>query len=152
MRVTRHEEFETAHLLPGYDGPCGNLHGHSYKIEVTVEGPQHDDHFGMVMDFKDLKTAIKEVVPDHRFVYNGANPSEIEKDLVAVLDKYELKYVAYPFDTTAENMVGYFAELIDSYIKNELGYTDVNVVEVNLWETTNSHATWKRPEQLRLDI
>jgi len=51
MRVTRHEEFETAHLLPGYNGPCGNLHGHSYKIEVTVEGPQHDNHFGMVMDF-----------------------------------------------------------------------------------------------------
>ena len=48
-------------------------------------------------------------------------------------------------------MVGYFAELIDSYIKNELGYTDVDVVEVNLWETTNSHATWKRPKQLKTD-
>lgn len=151
MRVTRHEEFETAHLLPGYNGPCGNLHGHSYKIEVTVEGPQ-DKPFDMVMDFKDLKTAIKEIVPDHRFVFNGANPSEVEKDLVAVLDKYDLKYVAYPFDTTAENMVGYFAEMIESYIVNELGIKDVKVVEVNLWETINSHATWKRPEQLRLDI
>ena len=151
MRVTRHEEFETAHLLPGYDGPCGNLHGHSYKIEVTLEGPQNK-LFDMVMDFKDLKKAIKEIVPDHRFVFNGANPSEVEKDLVAVLDKYELKYVAYPFDTTAENMVGYFAEMIEAYIVNELGIKDFKVVEVNLWETTNSHATWKRPEQMRLDI
>lgn len=151
MRVTRHEEFETAHLLPGYDGPCGNLHGHSYKIEVTLEGPQNKP-FDMVMDFKDLKKAIKEIVPDHRFVFNGANPSEVEKDLVAVLDKYGLKYVAYPFDTTAENMVGYFAEMIESYIINELGIKDVKVVEVKLWETSNSYATWKRPEQLRLDI
>ena len=59
MRVTRHEEFETAHLLPGYDGPCGNLHGHSYKIEVTLEGPQNK-LFDMVMDFKDLKKAMQE--------------------------------------------------------------------------------------------
>lgn len=143
MRVTRHEEFETAHLLPGYDGPCGNLHGHSYKIEVTVESEQHPNSFGMVMDFKDLKAAIKAIVPDHRFIFNGAESSDVEKDLVAVLEKYDLKYVAYPFDTTAENMVGYFAELIDQYIKTELGYKDVRVVEVNLWETTNSHATWR---------
>ena len=44
--------------------------------------------------------------------------------------------------TTAENMVGYYAQAIDDYIKNELGYKDVDVVEVKLWETTNSYATW----------
>ena len=55
IKVTRHEEFEAAHLLPNYDGPCGNLHGHSYKIELTLEGPQNEDYYGMVMDFNDLK-------------------------------------------------------------------------------------------------
>ena len=144
MRVTRREEFETAHILPGYQGPCGNLHGHSYKIEVTVEGSQDPNKWGMVLDFNFLKKAIKEVVPDHRFVYNAASPSEVEQSIVAVLDQYGLKYVGYPFDTTAENMVGYFAAQIDNYIKHELGFADLDVVEVNLWETTNSHATWRK--------
>lgn len=149
MRITRHEEFETAHLLPGYNGGCGNLHGHSYKIEVTVEGKQ-DQPFDMVMDFKDLKKAIKEVIPDHRFVYYDSD--EISCKIAKILDEYNLKYVRYPFYTTAENMVGYFAELIDNYIKNELGYKNVDVVEVKLWETTNSYATWKKPEQLKLNL
>lgn len=142
MRVTKEVEFETAHLLPGYNGGCVNLHGHSYKIQVTVEGPQRDDYFGMVMDFKDLKKAINEIVPDHRFVYGEGD--QISEEIVAVLDKYELKYVKYPFLTTAENMVSYYAELIDSYIKNELGYNDINVVYVKLWETSTSFAEWSR--------
>ena len=102
MRITRHEEFETAHLLPGYDGGCGNLHGHTYKIEVTVEGPQDYD-FDMVMNFKQLKQAIKAVVPDHRFVY--ADGDKISEEIAKVLDLYNIKYVRYPFYTTAENMV-----------------------------------------------
>lgn len=145
MRVTRHEEFEAAHLLPGYNGPCGNLHGHSYKIEVTVEGPQDPKYYGMVMDFNWLKKAIKEVVPDHRFLYNTADTSEVEQELVEVLKKHNLKVVGYPFVPTAENMVEYFAEVLDNYIKHELvGFEKVNVVEVKLWETTNSYATWRK--------
>lgn len=143
MRITRHEEFETAHLLPGYDGGCGNLHGHTYKIEVTAEGPQDYD-FDMVMDFKQLKQAIKAVVPDHRFVY--ADGDKISEEIAKVLDLYNIKYVRYPFYTTAENMVGYYAEAIESYIQNEFGLKNVKVVEVKLWETTNSYATWKRDE------
>lgn len=140
IKITRHEEFETAHLLPGYDGGCGRLHGHSYKIEVTVEGPQKPP-FGMVMDFKDLKKAIKAVVPDHKFVY--CKDDDISKDIAEVLSKHNIQCQMYSFITTAENMAPYFAETINDYIHNELGYNDVNVVEVKLWETTNSHATYK---------
>lgn len=145
MRVTRREEFETAHLLPGYDGPCGNLHGHSYKIEVTVEGLQDLDYYGMVLDFNFLKEAIKNSVPDHRFIYNSLNPSEVERDIIEVLDKHGLQYVGFPFDTTAENMAKYFAEVINGYLHTKLGIVDLEVAEVNLWETTNSHATWRKP-------
>lgn len=142
MRVTKHVEFEAAHVLPGYDGGCGNLHGHTYKIEVTVEGPQ-DEAFGFVLDFKDLKKAIEEVVPDHRFIFKKGNI--MCEDIAAVLDQYNIKYVRYDFDTTAENMVGYFAEMIQDYLQNELGYSeDIKVVEVKLYETTNSFATWKK--------
>lgn len=141
IRVTRHEEFETAHLLPGYNGGCGRLHGHSYKIEVTVEGPQTEP-WGMVVDFKDLKEAIKECVPDHKFVYCEAD--EISKDIATVLAKHNIECQVYSFMTTAENMVKYYAETIEKYIQRSLGYEYVEVIEVKLWETTNSYATYRK--------
>lgn len=140
VRITRHEEFEMAHLLPGHEAGCGRLHGHTYKIEVTVEGPQHEP-WGMVMDFGDLKKAIKENVPDHKFIYNNQN-DKLSSEISDVLTRNNIDHKAVSFMTTAENMVSYFAEVIDDYIKNELGYKDVNVVELKLWETTNSYATW----------
>lgn len=149
MRVTKHIEFETAHLLPGYDGGCGNLHGHSYKLEVTVQGPQNDG-WGMVIDFKKLKKCMEEIVPDHRYIYNAKESSEIEKDLVEVLKKHDIKFQGMPFDTTAENMVKYFAEMIEQSLQNNYGYPGVKVVEAKLWETSNSYATYIAPEQLSL--
>lgn len=141
VRATRHEEFEVAHLLPGHERGCGRLHGHTYKIEVTIEGPQVEP-WGMVMDFNDLKAAIKELVPDHKFIYYEHD--EISQEIAEVLRKHDIDCQVYPFMTTAENMSVYFGNLLDEYIKNELGYKDVNVVEINLWETTNSHATWRK--------
>lgn len=144
MRITRHEEFEVSHVLPNYEGGCGNLHGHTYKIEVTVEGPQ-SGMFNMVMDFKDLKYAIKEIVPDHRFICNSNNlkdKNSLEYQIVKVLDKFNRLYITYPFATTAENMVTYFAQKIEKFIQEELDYKNVEVVECKLWETTNSYAQY----------
>ena len=138
VRVTREEEFEAAHLLPGYNGGCKNLHGHSYKIKVTVEGPRNKG-WGMVLDFKQLKKIIKEVVPDHKFL--AYVEDEIAMQIVSILYQNNLDYVLFDFDTTAENMVGYFA----ARIQDELDklYDDVRVVKIRLWETTNSEATWE---------
>lgn len=142
IKVTRHEEFEAAHLLPNYDGKCKNLHGHTYKIELTLEGPQMENYYGMVMDFNDLKKMIKEIVPDHKFMY--WKDDEISKEIVETLNKYGLETMVFPHATTAENMVKDFAEMFEDYIQNELKLPEVHVYEINLWETTNSHATWKR--------
>lgn len=139
IRVTRHEEFELSHILSGYDGGCGRLHGHTYRVEVTLEGPQTDP-FGMVMDFKDLKRAMKAVIPDHYFVY--FDEDEIGKDIATTLYRHGIASKAYPFVTTAENMAPYFGKELEKTIQEEMGYKDVEVVEVNLWETTNSHATY----------
>lgn len=138
VRVTREEEFEAAHLLPGYNGGCKNLHGHSYKIKVTVEGPRNKG-WGMVLDFKQLKKIIKEVVPDHKFL--AYVEDEIAMQIVSILYQNNMDYVLFDFDTTAENMVGYFA----ARIQDELDklYDDVKVVKIRLWETTNSEATWE---------
>ena len=144
MRITRREEFEMSHVLDNYNGGCGNLHGHSYKIEVTVEGPRHQDNFGMVMDFKDLKTAINAIVPDHHFSVNNTVTEGYEYDIWQVNKEYNKATREFPCVTSAENMVCILAEEIDDYIKNVQGYKDVDVVEVKLWETTNSYATWTK--------
>lgn len=101
-----------------------------------------DNYYGMVMDFKDMKKMIKEIVPDHKFMY--WKDDEISKDIVEVLNKYNLQTMVFPHPTTAENMVKDFAEMFNNYLHNELNLPDVYVYEINLWETTNSHATWKR--------
>ena len=138
VRVTRHEEFELAHVLTGYHGGCGRLHGHSYRIEVTVEGPQTDP-FGMVLDFKDLKRVMKAVIPDHYFVY--FEEDETGKDIASTLRRHGILSKSLPFVTTAENMAPYFGKEIEKLF-HEGGYNDVEVVEVKLWETSNSYATY----------
>ena len=77
VRVTKQFKFETGHALYGYDGLCKNVHGHSYKLDVTVIGqpiddPEHVKH-GMVIDFGDLKKIVtREIVEpfDHATVLN----------------------------------------------------------------------------------
>ena len=68
IKVTSHEDFEAAHLLPNYEGPCGHLYRHTYKIELTFEWPQKENYYCMIMDFNELKKNIKEIVPDHKFM------------------------------------------------------------------------------------
>lgn len=149
VRICRHEEFEAAHLLNDYDGGCGNLHGHSYKIEVTLEGLQHSESWGMVMDFNNLKKIIKSIVPDHKFVcdfrnvfntdvYNRAFLDTPEGQIARILSTFGLDYEAYPFAPTAENMVCYFANELKLKLPE-----NIFVVNIKLWETTNSYAEWK---------
>ena len=140
MRITRHEEFEMAHVLPNYPGGCGNLHGHTYKIEVTVEGPQDFDQWGMVLDFNTLKTILKSVLPDHKFVYNSKDTSDLERDVLVVLNKYNCQTVGYPFCTTAENMSTHFARVIEAMLQTI--NPQLEVAELKLWETTNSYAQY----------
>ena len=81
IRVTKSFGFETGHALYGHDGLCKNIHGHSYKLYVTVIGKPINDvnqaKNGMVIDFKDLKTIVKsEIVDvfDHAMVLNNNSP------------------------------------------------------------------------------
>ena len=140
--VNRHVEFEAAHMLFNYEGACRNLHGHSYALEVTIEGPQ-DDKFGFVLDFKILDTIIKEVVPDHYFISNNTLPEDCpERQIVKILKANNMAVKEYKFEPSAENMVRNFAyEIQEQLFKHNIS---ADVVEVRLWETTNSHAIWKK--------
>ena len=81
IRITKQFEFETGHALYGYDGKCRNVHGHSYKLSVTVIGTPIEDNnnvkYGMVIDFTDLKKIVKEQIVDafdHSTVFNRNTP------------------------------------------------------------------------------
>ena len=64
VRVCRQFGFEAAHRLPDYPGPCRDLHGHSYRLNVSVEGPIDPDS-GLVIDFSELKRVVVQEVIDH---------------------------------------------------------------------------------------
>lgn len=61
------QHFDAAHQIPGYDGKCANIHGHTYKVEAEFQSAELNE-LGMVHDFCDLKLALHEVMPDHQFL------------------------------------------------------------------------------------
>jgi 6-pyruvoyltetrahydropterin/6-carboxytetrahydropterin synthase len=138
IRITKEFKFEMAHALHGYDGLCKNIHGHSYRLWVTVKGEVKNDSNspkdGMVMDFGVLKEIIKPAIVDkydHSLVLN-ANSPHVHIDLSAFEKVYFL-----PYQPTSENLVIDFA----NYIKNNLP-TGVELQKVVLSETATSFAEW----------
>lgn len=146
--VTRHVEFEAAHLLQDYDGRCGSLHGHSYKLEVTVSCPESvrkRNPFNFVMDFKKLDKILDEYVPDHCFMTNVSNGVGTADYAIAdIVESYNMRIFKMDVPPSAENMVKVFATELQMLISAEFEGLDYTVDEVLLWETTDSHATWKR--------
>ena len=134
-----------AHALYGYDGPCKNIHGHSYSLEVTVAGtplndPSHPKH-GMVMDFSDLKTIVKEQIVDrldHALLLNGNSP---HRDIPELDENFE-KVVFVDYQPTCENMLLDFVERIHKLLP-----PSVRLATLKLKETPNSYAEWQDDDQ-----
>lgn len=142
VRITKEFKFEMAHALHGYDGLCANIHGHSYRLWVTVRGDvkQSNKHIkdGMVIDFDDLKSIIKPTIIkkyDHSLVLN-ANSPHINLDL-SVFDK--VYYL--PYQPTSENLVIDFANSITSLLPE-----NVELLKVVLSETASSFAEWNKDD------
>lgn len=138
IRITKEFNFEMAHALMGYDGPCKNIHGHSYHLEVTVKGKVKngtaDSDEGMVVDFGEIKRIVKsEVVDpyDHALVLNekmGITSSELS---------FMQKLISVPFQPTCENLLGHFANLIQAKLPAK-----VTLIRLFLRETPSSYAEW----------
>ena len=141
IRITKLFHFETGHALYGYDGKCKNVHGHSYKLAVTVSGNPISDtnnvKFGMVIDFGDLKKIINEEIVDvfdHATVFNKNTPHvELANELI----KRGHHVLLVDYHTTSEMMVIDFAEKI----KNRLPST-IHLFSIKLQETETSFAEW----------
>jgi 6-pyruvoyltetrahydropterin/6-carboxytetrahydropterin synthase len=141
IRITKQFSFETGHALYGYDGKCKNVHGHSYKLSVTVIGTPIADNtnvkFGMVIDFTDLKKIVKEEIVDqfdHATVFNKNTP---HVELANELSTRGHHVILVEYQPTSENMVIDFAERIQKRLPNK-----IKLHSLKLQETESSSAEW----------
>jgi len=124
FEITVEESFAAAHALRGYRGKCENVHGHNYKVEVTLEGERLDET-GLLVDFVELKRRLRNVIErlDHRML------NEIP-----------------PFDRlnpTAENMARYFYEELARALQESAAAGRVRVARVRIWETDSTTAAYR---------
>ena len=140
IRVTREFSFEMAHVLKGYDGPCRNVHGHSYRLFVTITGkPVNDNNSprnGMVLDFTDLKGIVHHTIIDS-FDHSVVISSDFADEKKKIMDEAFGNAVIVDYQPTCENLVTDFAERI----KSELP-AGVKLHSLRLCETANSYAEW----------
>ena len=140
IRVTREFSFEMAHALKNYDGPCRNVHGHSYRLFVTLTGtPVRDDQNpknGMVIDFTELKNIVlRKIVSlfDHSVVVS----SDSDGDKMEMMKKTFGNTVIVNYQPTCENLVADFAQRL----KDEMP-EGVKLHSLRLFETAKSFAEW----------
>ena len=141
IRITKQFSFETGHALYGYDGKCKNVHGHSYKLSVTVIGNPITDRdnvkFGMVIDFTDLKKIVKEEIVDvfdHATVFNKTTP---HVELARELASRGHDVILVDYQPTSENMVIDFAQKIKMRLPDS-----IQLFALKLQETETSYAEW----------
>ena len=141
IRITKQFSFETGHALYGYDGKCRNVHGHSYKLSVTVIGTPISDSdnvkFGMVIDFSDLKKIVKEEIVnvfDHATVFNKNTP---HVELAKELSDRGHSVLLVDYQPTSEMMVIDFSEKIKQRLPQ-----NISLHSLRLQETATSFAEW----------
>jgi 6-pyruvoyltetrahydropterin/6-carboxytetrahydropterin synthase len=121
FRIAVDESFSAGHALRGYQGKCENVHGHNYKVRLTLEGPELDS-LGLLCDFVHLKELLRGIIRslDHQF-----------------LNDLEAFRLANP---SAENLAKYFYE--QSAGKLEALPVRARVADVTVWETDGTSASY----------
>lgn len=138
--ATKEFNFEAGHCLDGHRGKCSNLHGHNYKIFVTVSS-DNLNNMNMVMDFYDLNIFAKPLFEsfDHSFIYNESCKDTFEKDIYNICIAHNRKVKILPFRATAENMAKYFYDEL-----NKMNIiSDIKISKVTVYETPTSFATYE---------
>ena len=123
FEVSVEQTFAAGHALRNYHGKCENVHGHNYRLLVTVKGEKLDDT-GLLVDFIELKRVTRDIIErlDHQFI-NDIPPFDV-------------------LNPSAENIAQYFYEEISKGIAAS-AQTPVQVFEVKVWETDTSSATYR---------
>lgn len=138
IRVTKEFRFEMAHALLNHDGPCKNIHGHSYYLAVTLKGKPIEESSnpktGMVIDFAEIKKIVTDQIIDpfdHALLLNSKTPQDLYKALA------DQKLLLVDFQPTCENMIVYMADKLLKVLPRE-----VKLHHLRLRETDTSYAEW----------
>jgi 6-pyruvoyltetrahydropterin/6-carboxytetrahydropterin synthase len=143
ITISRTFEWDMGHRVTNHDSQCRNLHGHRYKMEVSIGGKLIDEagssQEGMILDFGKLKSVVNDTVVDvldHSFAYWDkdtiiSNLAEANKDL---------KFVKLATVPTVECLVEYIASLIKDELSKQL--PEISLTEIVLYETPKCYATW----------
>ncbi|HOV26534.1 MAG TPA: 6-carboxytetrahydropterin synthase QueD [Pseudobacteroides sp.] len=123
MSITKVFTFDSAHHLDGYEGKCKYIHGHTYKLEVTLKGPV--DKNGFVIDFTELKRIV-------------------EDNVISVVDHKYLNEI-FDFNPTCELIGFWIWDKIDAAIKGEEYFLE----KIVLWETPTSFTTIDRKDMVQ---
>ncbi len=141
IRLTKEFSFETAHALEGYDGACRHIHGHSYRLFVTVRGvpemSKESAKYGMVLDFGELKRIVNEQIIsrlDHALVLCN---SDLSQGVVERVGGIYTNIILTEYQPTCENMLSDFAARISSQLPES-----VSLYSLKLHETATSFAEW----------
>ncbi len=141
IRLTKEFNFEAAHSLEGYKGACREIHGHSYRLFVTVMGEPSTDPtdpcYGMVIDFGELKRIVNSQIVDrldHAFVLRRSDDSQ---RVVESLKGIYSNIVLVEYQPTCENMLSDFASRISAELPE-----GVELYSLKLHETATSFAEW----------
>lgn len=138
LRLTKEFRFEMSHALDQYQGLCRNLHGHSYKLFVTVIGeyvknPQSNSS-GMVLDFKRVKELVENSVIndyDHSVVlYKNSKFANVIKET-------DTKMIMFDCQPTCENLIMEFHDRITKVLPE-----GIKLAKIKLYETETSFAEW----------
>ena len=135
-QLTTEHSFDSAHFLAGYDGKCGNLHGHRWRVLLTVQSEtlrEDRQQKGMCVDFAELKKDLRTELDalDHVLIIEQGS---LRESTMKALQEEKFQVVEIPFRPTAENFARYFYELFT--LK---GYP---VAKVEVYETPNNSAVY----------
>ena len=124
FEVSVERSFAAGHALRGYKGKCENVHGHNYKVRVTLTGAGLDS-IGLLVDFVEVKRLMQQIIDrlDHQFM-NDIPP----------FDK---------LNPSAENLARYFYQELDRGLQQNSAAVPVRVGEVKIWETDTTTATYR---------
>ena len=123
FEVSVEYSFAAGHALRGYKGKCENVHGHNYRVRVTIEGDKLGSN-GLLVDFVDLKKQLLEIIGrlDHQFI-NDIEPFTV-------------------LNPSAENLAKYFYDELSGKLSNH-SEAPVRIAEVRIWETDTSIAAYR---------
>lgn len=130
------QSFDSAHFLAGYQGKCGNIHGHRWTVALSVESEELQDDIqqrGMCVDFSELKEALRKEVDylDHKFIIEKGS---LKEHTLLALQSEGFEMVLLDFRPTAENFAKYFYDKF-----KQSGYS---VSRIEVYETPNNHAVY----------